>query len=204
MALSTFVYIRDVENLSDARYCAGMGVEMIGFRLDSNLENSLDISTFKEISNWISGVKIVGEFGQTPMDQIKEILNDCKVDYLLVPEIGLLEQYSKLNKQLILQLDLDSTIEDQLSALNFTTEEFEYLLLTSSKSELDANDTSMIQELANQHSVILGFGIDEQNANGVVGELGLEGISLAGSFEIRPGFKDYDELADILETLEID
>ncbi len=34
MSLNTFVYIRDVDNLSDARYCAGMGVDMIGFRLD--------------------------------------------------------------------------------------------------------------------------------------------------------------------------
>ena len=59
-------------------------------------------------------------------------------------------------------------------------------------------------ELSNEYPVILGFGINEQNAHSIAKELGLAGISLAGSSEIRPGFKDYDELADILEVLEVD
>ena len=36
MGLKTLVKVSEVNNLSDARYCAGMGVEMIGFSLDEN------------------------------------------------------------------------------------------------------------------------------------------------------------------------
>jgi len=204
MALSTFVYIRDVENLSDARYCAGMGVDMIGFRLDSSLENALDTPKFTEISNWISGVKLVGEFGKTPQEKIKDIISNASVDYLLVTEISQLEAHAALEKPLILQIDIHRSIDDQLSALNYTTAEFDYLLLTSAQSSLNDVDKKIIKELSAQYPVLLGFGIDEQNAMKVIDELNLEGISLAGSSEIRPGFKDYDELADILEALEVD
>ena len=204
MALKTFVYIRDVDNLSDARYCAGMGVDLIGFKLDNSLDNSLDESTFKEISNWISGVKIVGEFGKTTKDKIQDILAHSTVDYLLVPEIALLDSYSTFDKTLVLEIDISQNIDDQLSALNFTSREFDYLLITSVKVRLNEEDKVMINELSNQYPVLLGFGINDQNAAGLIDELGLEGISLTGSSEIRPGFKDYEELADILESLEID
>ena len=37
--LSTIVKISQVTNLSDAGYCAGMGVEMIGFMIDEDSES---------------------------------------------------------------------------------------------------------------------------------------------------------------------
>lgn len=204
MALSTFVYIRDVENLSDARYCAGMGADLIGFRLDDRLENSLNESTFREISNWISGVKIVGEFGQTPQDKVHEVLANSTVDYLLVPEVSLLNSYASYGKPLILQLAFNDNIDDQLSALNYITEEFDYLLITSKETTINKSHNSIIKDLSSQYSVLLGFGVNEQNAMNLIEEFGIEGISLTGGSEIRPGFKDYDALADVLEVLEVD
>lgn len=204
MALNTFVYIRHVDNLSDARYCAGMGVEMIGFKLDQNQPESLSQPTFKEISEWISGVKIVGEFGDLSKDQIEAFLTTSTADYLLVPEIGQLEKYSSLSKPLILQMELNSSFDEQLAALNFSSAALDYLLITSQKDVIDDQDRAKILELSNEYPLLLGFGLTEQNAVGIADELGLAGISLAGSSEIRPGFKDYDELADILEALEVD
>lgn len=204
MALNTFVYIRDVDNLSDARYCAGMGVEMIGFKLDQDQSGSLSQATYNEISNWISGVKIVGEFGDLSTDRIEEFLNNSQADFLLVPGISQLEQYTSLSKPLILQMELNSSTDDQLAALNFSSVSLDYLLITSPKDTIDEESRAKILELSNEYPVILGFGISEQNAHGIAKKLGLAGISLAGSSEIRPGFKDYDELADILEILEID
>jgi len=204
MALNTFVYIRDVDNLSDARYCAGMGVDMIGFRLDVNQSNTLSIGTFKEISNWISGVKIVGEFGTTPSGQIEKVLESSKVDFLLVPHSDLLDSYSSFQKPMILQLDLNSDLEDQLSALRFSTHTPEYFLITSFQEALTDEDRTIITDLSKDYTVLLGYAVNKENASRIVEELQVEGISLAGSSEIRPGFKDYDELADILETLEVD
>ena len=204
MSLNTFVYIRDVHNLSDARYCAGMGVDMIGFRLDTAAENYLDASKFREITDWISGVKIVGEFGNLASSQIKEIVADYKLDYLFLHSLSKLKELKILNIPMILSVDLDKDGEEIITWLNFSAGDFAYLLLLSADDSITDSHKNTIAQLSGQHPVLLGFGIDRYNPGEHVTTLGLEGISMAGSPEIRPGFKDYDELADILEALEMD
>jgi phosphoribosylanthranilate isomerase len=51
---------------------------------------------------------------------------------------------------------------------------------------------------------MIGFQIDRQSIHAWIDETDIFGISLKGSTEIKPGFKDYDELADILEEIELD
>ena len=65
-----------------------------------------------------------------------------------------------------------------------------------------ARDT--LKEYASKYSIVLDFGISVENVNELLEEINLHGIALKGSNEIRPGSKDYDELRDILEILEID
>ena len=48
MALKTFVKISGVNNLSDARYCAGMGVNQLGFNIEDKHPNYTDPQSFKE------------------------------------------------------------------------------------------------------------------------------------------------------------
>ena len=62
MSLKTEVKVGHISNLSDARYCAGMGVQYLGFSMDSNSEHYVDQDTLKTIKEWIVGPKIVGEF----------------------------------------------------------------------------------------------------------------------------------------------
>jgi phosphoribosylanthranilate isomerase len=52
MALKTLVKASEVNNLSDARYCAGMGVEMLGFCLDENHPKFIELARLREISVW--------------------------------------------------------------------------------------------------------------------------------------------------------
>jgi phosphoribosylanthranilate isomerase len=204
MSLNTFVYIRDVNNLSDARYCAGMGVDMIGFRLDTGTENYLDASKFREITDWISGVKIVGEFGNMTPAAIRDAVADYKVDYLLVDRIALLEEMKDLRIPMILSARVDKNIDEIITMLNFTASDIDYLLLQSEQESISDHQKTIIGQLSTRFPILLGFGIDETNASGLVTALGLEGISIAGGQEIRPGLKDYDVLADILESLEMD
>jgi phosphoribosylanthranilate isomerase len=77
-------------------------------------------------------------------------------------------------------------------------------LITSFQEALTDEDRTIITDLSKEYTVLLGYAVNKENACRIVEELQVGGISLAGSSEIRPGFKDYDELADILETLEVD
>jgi phosphoribosylanthranilate isomerase len=204
MALSESVYVRNVDNLSDARYCAGMGVEMIGFVLDSSVPSSLDGAKFKEISEWIAGVRVVGEFGKMPAEEIAQFLTESAVDFLLVPDVGQLPEYKGLSKPLIVQINLDAQFDEQMAALSFSAAPIEKLLAISKSSSVESLHRAQLLGLSGAYELFLGFGIDGKNARSISAELGLSGLSLAGSAELRPGFKDFDELANVLEALEID
>ena len=61
-----------------------------------------------------------------------------------------------------------------------------------------------LKEYASKYPIVLDFGISAENVNILLEEMNLHGIALKGTDEIRPGYKDYDELRDILEMIEID
>lgn len=203
MALGSFVYISDVDNLSDARYAAGMAVDLIGFKLDPKDEAALNLEKFKEISEWISGVKIVGEFGDSDPDETKELLEQFSVDYLLISDESKIHDFSLLGIPLIFKINVDETT-DLASTFNFCAGSVDYFLLESNSENPDSTTENQIHKLANNYPIILGYGVDESNVKTITGNLNLKGIALKGSPELRPGYKDFDEMADILEALEID
>jgi phosphoribosylanthranilate isomerase len=205
MALSSFVYISDVDNLSDARYTAGMGVDLIGFRLNPKNESSLRPERFKEISAWVSGVKLVGEFGDSTPEEVKEALTHYNVDYLLVSDESQIHEFTQFDKPLILRISINEETKDTLaSTFNYCSGAIDYFLLESGLTKLDKEEISFINSYSSQFPILLGYGVNKENAKTIVGKLKLKGISLKGSSEIRPGYKDFDEMADILEVLEID
>src|SRR5689334_3911967 len=50
-------YVRKVSNLSDARYCAGMGVDMLGYVIDPASDDYVSPKLYQEMSGWIAGPK---------------------------------------------------------------------------------------------------------------------------------------------------
>ena len=60
-------------------------------------------------------------------------------------------------------------------------------------------------QLVCEMPVVLTKGITAETVNHQLdNNISLKGIGLQGGNEIRPGFKDFDTLADILEAVEID
>ena len=190
MALKTFVKINSVTNLSDARYCAGMGVDQLGFNIDPNNTHYITEETLSEITGWVAGIEVVAEVG-TGDNSAYDIVefNAFKANSI-----------SNVNRAII-QL----TIKDAELAMNDlkSMNNLEYVLLQE-EGELDISKKERINNLASHLPIVLGFGIDKDNINALLDELNIKGIALSGSDEIRPGFKDYDMLADILEEIEVD
>ncbi len=204
MALNSFVYISEVDNLSDARFAAGMGVELIGFNLDPQNEKALSAFRFREISEWISGVTIVGEFGNANPAKVKALLDEYNVDYLLISEESQLHEFTLLDKPLIFNIRTSESTRDLESTFNFCHGSVDYFLLESEKTTLNEVEQKNIATYASRFPIILGYGIDIHNVSTIVTQLNLKGICLKGSPEIRPGYKDFDEIAAILELLEVE
>jgi phosphoribosylanthranilate isomerase len=199
MSLKTIVKVSKVNNLSDARYCAGMGVEMIGFEMnDSNFE------AYKEIRGWLAGVQIVGETDSHSIGQIIDLKEKYLPDVLQVSDWQNINEIKKIGLPIVLKIDLQEPDLEQI--LQTTGTLIDYVLLDNSDefAQLDTDTLNRIQAIANDYTVLLGFGLDANNVLQTLEDLTLEGISLNGTDEIRPGFKDFGELMDILEVLDQD
>lgn len=194
MSLKVITKVGAVNNLSDARYCAGMAVDFIGFDFDKTSDNYISIEKFTQISEWISGVKLVAEFNDASFEDIEEVVSRCNIDAIQVDNLELVKPLVNLNKQIILNLSLHDArgLPDELLV--------DFVIINV--SEKDDKGLTVIQSLSKNHKVLLSEGITATNVESLVQKYDASGIALKGGNEIRPGFKDYDELADILEAIE--
>ncbi|TAE29776.1 MAG: N-(5'-phosphoribosyl)anthranilate isomerase [Cytophagales bacterium] len=202
--LSTLVKISNVTNLSDARYCAGMGVDMLGFSMDATSPDYVDPARFTEIRNWLAGVQIVGETDETDLDQIRQLLDAYQPDLLQIDEAALLPTLSTIGKPIILRVNLAGLTLEQLDALvQANPTNADYILLESNAPlHLDDDLKMVIGQLATRHAVLLGVGISPATLHERLSELPIRGIALTGGPEDRPGSRDFGEMMDILEMLE--
>jgi phosphoribosylanthranilate isomerase len=195
MPLKSFVKINSVNNLSDARYCAGMNVDLLGFNLDTLSSDYLSPEKFNEITSWTSGIQFVGEFGDSSAELINELIADYPVNFIQSNDISVLSKIdSPLPKILVQSIDVlqsDMLFDD----IN--------LLIIEGPETLSAEQIDLIKAISNV-DLILNCGFNSNNVEEIIAATNAIGIAITAGDEIRPGFKDYDELANIFDVLETD
>lgn len=191
MALKTFVKINSVNNLSDARYCAGMNVNLMGFCIDSSSEDYISPEKYNEITSWTSGVEFVGELGSA-----SEISDGYSIGYVESDDLDKLNAIN-LEAKKILNVDIRDIGTKSYNGIDL-------VVVTKSTDDITEEEILEIKKLAENNKVLIGYGVDVNNLDKLLVETNAYGIAISGGSEIRPGYKDYDELADILEALEID
>jgi phosphoribosylanthranilate isomerase len=205
MALSTLIKISGVTNLSDARYCAGMFVDLLGFDLQETSDKFVSPTQFQEISGWVSGVDFCGEFGNDSLETLQEKLKKYpEISWIQHNKLETLLQFDSEKYQLIFQAALSEVrhIEEEL-AEKISNQNL-HLLLSVDQTELNTDQKESIRSISKKAKVILAGGISPFNVKSTVSELDLFGIALEGGEEIKPGLKDFDTLAEILEELELE
>lgn len=187
MALATFIKIGGINNLSDARYCAGMEVNQLGFNIEPEHDNYTAPNDFDEIANWVSGVEFVGEVENST--NIAELISGYNIQAI----------------EIYHQKQVASALDTGLQVI-FRTKDAEILNnLISTEGRIAYfifdGDPSLINQTEN---VLVTTGFDAETVKEFVEKASVKGLALQGGNEIRPGFKDFDELADILEALDVD
>jgi phosphoribosylanthranilate isomerase len=197
MPLKTLVKVGNISNLSDARYCAGMGAEMLGFVVIEGRNNFIHAKSYQEIRGWISGPSIVAEmYGITPTTNVDSIISDYAPDFLEVnlADVALLP----INKlPLIVSVD-NNTPSTELVKLAFMQDRIAFIQVNGSENPLE-----FIKKLSHQFPVLATIKSSIE-LNDLLNTQAINGISLNGSQEIKPGLKDYGHLAGVLEQLDIE
>lgn len=189
MPLKTLVKVSHISNLSDARYCAGMGVEMLGFAVTPLQPAYTPPQVFQDIRGWISGPKIVAElYGISGPDAIEGIISDYAPDYV---ELTYAE-YNRFRDFLPLPCIVylpSGTESEQLPGFD---SKIPYLIVDEGFDF--KNSSPSIPVLVKTTSV---HSLKEKLQQGI-----LKGVVLEGPKELRPGVTNYDQLGGILEALE--
>jgi phosphoribosylanthranilate isomerase len=193
--LKTQVKVSSIANLSDARYCAGMGVEWLGFPL-----RDLTLERFTEIRNWLAGVQIVGEFTKATAEQIREAVSTYKPDVIEIDSSVSLVSIQSIDIPKILRVNIDT---DNLPAIFAASAPYvsHFLVVGDSVDSLTGMEAS-IEIWSAQYPIILGLDIPESDLDEWVEQSSIQGIGLVAGEEDRPGFRDFTDLMTILEKLE--
>lgn len=208
MALATFVKVSGVSNLSDARYCAGMGVHVLGFNLEEEHPHYIDPEKYTAITEWLAGVEFAAEFDTYSSEAIEKVLADySRIDYLQTSNTQQVASLADLQKPLIVRLDAAQYREDIVALADIMRDcrqQAAYFLIENSAASPRVDLLDDLLHLSKQYPILLGFGLSADNVPSLINEYSLAGIALRGGEEVKPGYRNFDELADVLEAIEVE
>ncbi|MCA8830234.1 phosphoribosylanthranilate isomerase [Hymenobacter pini] len=207
MALLLPVMVRGINNLSDARYCAGMGADSLTFRLDPAFADYLTPQAVQELSGWVAGVQLIGEFDTLPIEDINALVQQCGLHAVLLHRRRPADELAQLT---VPALKLTSWIPDMMPEdveLRFREQAPHYqgFVLATPPSPLP-NAAAMLRltEQTRQYTIWLGAGFAADSVRALAETVRPAGLVLQGGDEIKPGLRDFDEMEAVFEQLEIE
>ena len=195
MALKTLVKVGKISNLSDARYCAGMNVDLLGFQVVAGNDHYVSPELFKELRGWFSGPAIVAEaYGIQKNEDLPAIIQQYLPDYIELSLPDLLKLHSP-SSTYILSTTFEEVTAHEDDLAPFRNQISKIIIPASTKTEF-------ITALTRSYKVLLSVD-SELPTDLLLNNPSIKGIALQGSPEEKPGLKNYDSLSNILEQLEI-
>jgi len=181
----TKVKVGKITNLSEARYCAGMGVDFLSFPM-----SEINPKIYQEITGWVAGPEFGVEIGQQELSAATQYganFIEVTTDQLAPSPSG--------EKLLVCVAGKDWADHQDLLDANI----HQIWAIELHFDELDAKAERIINRCADQFKVFIHM--HELTDVDALLALPLFGISLDGDAETKPGLKEY-RLAAILERLE--
>jgi len=191
--------VSSISNLSDARYCAGMGVDYLGFSIDSTSASFIDPSKFKQITGWISGIPLVAECGEV-VD--KQLVDNYGVEFIQLNNFESISISAEIQKPIILHADVTPENSDAIrDNIGDSIHLVSFFVLNFSNYNHLISCSDWISGLISEVKIFLKTNFQKRHLDSVLA-LNSSGLVLQGGLEEKVGLKDYDDLADILEAIQ--
>jgi len=194
--LKTKVKISKVNNLTDARYFAAMGVDYLGFCCNSGTEMYCTPSKIKEITEWVSGPQFVLEFDGWQHES--DIINMLSTGIGHAVHFGAFATYAATFEVPVFK----DFILENLDESDFVGVDFPVIRSEKSYHQLSDKDESKIKDLAAQKRIFLDIQFKAKDLWEVLQNLSVYGLILRGGDEEKIGVKSFEELDEIFEILQ--
>lgn len=185
MECRPLIYVRRITNLSDARYCAGMGVDFLGFMIDPDSPDFVNDKMYREILGWVSGPFRVIETARHAVRE--DTLRTYEPEFVHGPPSLLVDAVPRLVECSFAAFpDLKKTLSSQPA----------YFILTQLPDEKD-----LIEHEPIDSPVLLSIDARHHNLLKIREATGAAGFMLSGQKEAMPGLSDYGQLSRVLDQL---
>jgi phosphoribosylanthranilate isomerase len=193
MSYITTIKAGNITNLSNARYCAGMSVDIVGFPVGPNSFFGLETSKIQEITNWLAGIDIALELMSPEVENSKilEIIEVLNPAYVQVS----LDEYIRIKAI----CNLPIIAHTDRFPIQQTIEKGDFVLFNGPVAE----NVNALKEYCLTTDVFISCKPSDYNQiTTYLTLISPKGIELQGENEISPGLKSFDEFSEVLEILE--
>lgn len=209
--LKTKIKANAISNLTDARYFAAWEVEWLGFNLAEG-NQSLSLEKVAAIKEWVDGVKIIGEFNLTAPETIKKSVDYLNLHYI---QIGMFSDPTIIKTitpkvKLIQELVMDTPEQFDLieQRIKHNQSSVEHFILDLKKNRLlwpnlSASTKERIKRLTEQFDVLIHLDLTADQALEILNTVNPLGFCVEGGEEEKVGYKSFEELDELFESLEI-
>jgi phosphoribosylanthranilate isomerase len=187
-----------VNNLTDARYFAAMGVDFLGFCCNTGTELYCTPSKIREITEWVEGPLFVLEFdGWQHEDEIKAILDSGLGQAL---HVGAFSTYTThFGVPLFKDIILDAIEEADLTQVDFPVIRSDKPFGCLSEKSLEA-----LLTMSKTKQIFLDLPFDTSDIETLSSALPECGLIVRGGTEEKTGIKSFADLDDIFDLLSAD
>lgn len=207
MNFKTNIKVNSLNNLRDARYCAGMGVGIMGFAMRTGSKE--EIATISEIAGWIVGTDFVLECSGNPPwlpDALRfwsEIEPKPKYLQFDCREAAALAAAQTSSPEIVYKIDYaqfsESEPEKILAQMQHLVAFF--LIKLPTGRTLSENDWEALRQAAKKYTLFVDCGLQKEKIAQLLKRVKPKGIALA--VRESKDTDDFEALADVLEMLEI-
>ncbi len=197
------VKICGITRLEDARLCAALGADYLGFIQYPESPRYIDPRDAREIIQWLYGPKSVGVFVETPPEEINQIAALAGFDLVQVHGALTPEECAAIRFPVIkaIQVRHDASAEQLEALMEPFREVVAYFLLDTYHTDLwggtgESFNWRVARELAARYPLFLAGGIRADNVVEAIQTMRPYAIDLSSGVEEAPGIKD----ADLLEV----
>lgn len=193
----TNIKLGSITNLSDARWAAAAGVDFMGFCFNVNNPYFIPPVKAKEIIEWTTGVQVIAEFDDMPLQDIADIAELLQVDFIQVNNTLGNDELKSLGVAFIKSIDVALHSNEALTQLASQYKDAFAFNLYASNNQYDCN---FLVSFCKDYPVIWSLEADEKSIQQIITSFKPFGINLQAGIEEKTGLREFDKL-DLLVNL---
>lgn len=199
----TKIKICGIKTLQDATSAIEAGADMLGFNFYSKSPRYIEKHICNEITSVLKKeypqIKLVGVFVNSSVNEIRDILQTCSLDFAQLHSDETVEMLNELNGKAF------KAFRGKVDENLIVQTEPEFLLDASVKNSYGGTgvkaDWNVASELAKKHKFLLAGGLTPENVGDAVSRIKPWGVDVASGVESSPGVKDEAKMFEFVKAV---